>query len=176
MDEDGQPIFKEETFRMKPEKVIEDNERSKISLKSLEKVILRYSNQFQDYGEDSTQLKIRLENNEVAFGEIRNRLERKQYQAMTKDLKYNDPEDDADMKAKQEFRFTLAFGFGFITLMFLAFVCGYFLGKKIFNLTETGSLILSLIVGIGTIILETILFVIRMEKLDNSNRSRLKTD
>ena len=41
MDEDGQPIFKEETFRMKPEKVIEDNERSKISLKSLEKVILR---------------------------------------------------------------------------------------------------------------------------------------
>jgi membrane protein DedA with SNARE-associated domain len=95
---------------------------------------------------------------------------------MTKDLKYNDPEDDADMKAKQEFRFTLAFGFGFITLMFLAFVCGYFLGKKIFNLTETGSLILSLIVGIGTIILETILFVIRMEKLDNSNRSRLKTD
>jgi hypothetical protein len=31
---------------MKPEKVIEDNERSKISLKSLEKVILRYPNQF----------------------------------------------------------------------------------------------------------------------------------
>lgn len=85
---------------------------------------------------------------------------------MTKDIKFNDPDDDDDFKAKQEFRFTLAFGFGFITLMFLAFICGYFLGKKIFNLSETGSLILSLVVGIGTIIMETVLFVIRMEKLD----------
>jgi membrane protein DedA with SNARE-associated domain len=89
---------------------------------------------------------------------------------MTKDLKFLDPEDDTEMKQKQEFRFTLAFGFGFISLMFLAFICGYFLGKKIMGLSETGSLIMSLIVGIGTIILETILFLIRMEKLENQDR------
>jgi hypothetical protein len=51
--------------------------------------------------------------------------------------------------------------------MFLSFICGYFLGKKILGLSETGSLIMSLVIGIGTIIMETILFLIRMEKLDN---------
>ena len=64
----------------------------------------------------------------------------------------------------------MAFGFGFISLMFLAFVCGYFIGKKILNLNETGSLITSLVIGIGTIIVETILFVIRMEKLESQER------
>ena len=82
-------------------------------------------------------------------------------------MKYGDPDDDYEMKEKQEFRFTLAFGFGFISLMFFSFICGYFLGKKILGLSETGSLIMSLIIGIGTIIMETILFLIRMEKLDN---------
>jgi hypothetical protein len=81
-----------------------------------------------------------------------------------------DPEDDLEGKAKQEFRFTIAFGFGFISLMFLSFICGYFLGSKILGLNETQSLILSLIVGMGTIILETVLFVIRMEKLDAMSR------
>ena len=83
-------------------------------------------------------------------------------------------EDDDDARQKQAFRFTLAFGFGFISLMFLAFVCGYFLGKKIFNLSETGSLITSLVVGIGTIIVETVLFVIRMEKLESQERKSSK--
>ena len=68
----------------------------------------------------------------------------------------------------------MAFGFGFITLMFLSFICGYLLGKKVFGLDETNSLILSLIVGMGTIILETILFVIRMEKMDAQTRFREK--
>ena len=56
--------------------------------------------------------------------------------------------------------------------MFLSFICGYFLGKKIFGLSETGSLIMSLVMGIGTIIMETILFLIRMEKLDSQDRMR----
>ena len=43
-----------------------------------------------------------------------------------------------------------------------------------FGLDETNSLILSLIVGMGTIILETILFVIRMEKMDAQTRFREK--
>jgi hypothetical protein len=54
--------------------------------------------------------------------------------------------------------------------MFLAFACGYALGKKVFGMNETNSLILSLVVGMGTIILETILFVIRMEKMDDHAR------
>ncbi len=89
---------------------------------------------------------------------------------MTKDLKFNDPNDDSAAKEKQQFRFTIAFGFGFISLMFLAFACGYLLGIKIFGMNQTQSLILSLIVGIGTIIMETVLFVIRMEKIENEQR------
>ena len=64
----------------------------------------------------------------------------------------------------------MAYGYGFITLMFIAFVCGYCLGKYIFGLNDTGSLILSLIVGVSTIIMETILFIIKMEKLDEIQR------
>ena len=58
--------------------------------------------------------------------------------------------------------------------MFLAFICGYLFGKKVLGLNETGSLITSLIVGIGTIIVETILFVIRMETLDEQERLNSK--
>jgi hypothetical protein len=54
--------------------------------------------------------------------------------------------------------------------MFLSFICGYFLGKKVLNLTETQSLILSLVVGVSTMILETVLFVIRMEKMEGEQR------
>jgi hypothetical protein len=50
------------------------------------------------------------------------------------------------------------------------------MGKKVFGLNETGSLVLSLIVGMGTIILETVLFVIRMEKLESQNRRKTKTE
>jgi membrane protein DedA with SNARE-associated domain len=86
---------------------------------------------------------------------------------MTKDIKVGGGADeDYESKQKQEFRFTIAFGYGFITLMFLAFLTGYFLGKHIFGLSETSSLIMSLVVGITSIIIETILFIIKMERLD----------
>lgn len=162
IDEDGRPVFKDETFIVKPEQIINENDKKKKSLKEMEK----------DFGEEVDRKQARLESNKVALDEIKNRIERKKYQEMTKDLKFNDPEDDTELKEKQQFRFTLAFGFGFISLMFLAFVCGYFLGKKILNLSETGSLIMSLGVGIGTIVMETVLFVIRMEKLEKAERQK----
>ncbi|TNV83010.1 hypothetical protein FGO68_gene15614 [Halteria grandinella] len=156
--------FKPETFILRPEDVIAQNEASKKTLEECEKV----------FGEDPGQKKQREESNAVMLDEIRGRVERKKYQEMTKNLSPLDPSDDHDFKAKQEFRFTIAFGFGFITLMFLSFVCGYFMGKKVLGLSETQSLIMSLIIGVGTIILETVLFVIRMEKMDaNARKSDL---
>jgi len=50
--------------------------------------------------------------------------------------------------------------------MFLAFLCGYCLGKVILGWSETSSLILSLVIGIGTLVMEATLFIIKMEKLD----------
>ena len=46
------------------------------------------------------------------------------------------------------------------------------MGKHFFGLSETSSLILSLVVGISSIIVETILFIIKMEKLEAADRER----
>lgn len=59
--------------------------------------------------------------------------------------------------------------------MFIAFICGYFMGKHVLGLTETASLILSLIVGVGTIILETTLFIIKMERIEEMARKSEKS-
>ena len=66
--------------------------------------------------------------------EIKGRVERRQYDKITEKLKMHGPNDDQEMLDKQKFRFTLAYGYGFISLMFIAFVCGYCLGKFIFEL------------------------------------------
>ena len=38
-DEDGKPIFKDETFKVKPEAIIQKNEKTKKTLIELEKVM-----------------------------------------------------------------------------------------------------------------------------------------
>jgi hypothetical protein len=53
-------------------------------------------------------------------------------------------------------------------MMFLGFLSGYFLGKYGLEWDHTSSLILSIIVGSGTMIGETILLVIRMNKMEDS--------
>ena len=67
-------------------------------------------------------------------------------------------------------RFLFAFGFGSITLMFLGFGSGYALAKYILHLDEVMSCICSLVVGIGTLILETILFILKMNRLEDEDR------
>eukprot|EP00347_Sterkiella_histriomuscorum_P005285 403357183 len=157
--------YVDEAF-MKPEEIIEENQKTMVTLKDCEKL----------YSEDPDVKKAREESHQIVLEEIKNRVEKKKYREMTKSLRGGDQaEQEYDIHQKQEARFTLAFGFGFITLMFLSFVCGYFLGTHIFQLSQTNSLILSLVVGISTIIMETILFVIRMEKMDQ-HKARLKFD
>jgi hypothetical protein len=56
-DENGKPIFKDETFKVKPDEIIAKNEKSKKTLKELEKV----------YGEDPDVKKARLESNKVVL-------------------------------------------------------------------------------------------------------------
>ena len=81
--------------------------------------------------------------------------------------------------AKQENHFTLTFGFGFITMMFLGFVSGYFLGTRILGWDPLPSVFVSLAVGITTIMVEMILMMFRLEKFEKmraSERKRLKMD
>ncbi|CDW88185.1 UNKNOWN [Stylonychia lemnae] len=158
--------YVDEAF-MEPEELIEENEKSLVTLKDCEK----------KFAEDPDVKQAREQSNEVMLEQIKLRIEKKQYREMTKGLRGGDAqEQELENQEKQEFRFTLAFGFGFISLMFLSFICGYFLGLHIFGLSMTNSLIMSLVFGISTIILETILFLIRLDKMDRQKKRIVKED
>lgn len=97
------------------------------------------------------------------LNKIRNRVERKKYNKMV-----GQPDEDEygqAGKGMQQFQESIAFGSSFITLMFLGFVLGYYLGKYIFELPDLQCYVLSLIIGIGTMILETALYIIKVEKM-----------
>jgi hypothetical protein len=55
---------------VKPEQIINENDKKKKSLKEMEK----------DFGEEIDRKQARLESNKVALDEIKNRIERKKYQ------------------------------------------------------------------------------------------------
>jgi hypothetical protein len=58
----------------------------------------------------------------------------------------------------------MAFGFGFITLMFLGFLSGFCLGKFILGWSDNDSLLLALGTGIPTLFVEGFLMIIRLNK------------
>ena len=73
----------------------------------------------------------------------------------------------------------MTFGFGFITLMFLGFVSGYFLGRRVFEWEPLPSVFVSLAVGITTLLVEMALMMFRiskLEKLQAADRRRLHLD
>lgn len=72
----------------------------------------------------------------------------------------------ATQEEKSEFRFTMVYGFGFITMMFLGFLSGYFIGSIVLGLDTTNSLILSIFVGTITMFMEAILMIIRIHQAD----------
>jgi hydrogenase/urease accessory protein HupE len=73
----------------------------------------------------------------------------------------------------QQYHTSLAFGTSFITLMFLGFALGYYLGKYFLVLPDIQCYILSIVVGIGTMILETVLYIIKVEKIEGEERKRM---
>jgi ABC-type antimicrobial peptide transport system permease subunit len=60
----------------------------------------------------------------------------------------------------------MVYGFGFISLMFLGFLSGFMMGKHIFMMSNTNSLILSLFVGTFTMMMEAILMIIRIHQME----------
>ena len=76
---------------------------------------------------------------------------------------------------KDEFRFMLTYGIGFITLMFLGFLSGFMVGYHLLKLSYEHSLILSLVVGTATMFLEGVLLILRMQKLEGKQNSKTKS-
>ena len=73
-----------------------------------------------------------------------------------------------------DFRFMMAFGFGFITIMFMGFLTGFCIGKFILGWSENDSLLLALVTGIPTLILEAILMIIRLDKWEKKREAQRK--
>ena len=73
---------------------------------------------------------------------------------------------NASQEQKSEFRITMIYGFGFITMMFLGFLSGFSIGKVILEWDTTNSLILSLFIGTMTMMMEAFLMIIRLYQID----------
>ena len=73
----------------------------------------------------------------------------------------------------------MTFGFGFITVMFLGFVSGFMLGRKVLEWDFIDSMFMSLFVGITTIMVEMLLMMGRIDKfskIQDRERKRLRLD
>jgi hypothetical protein len=68
----------------------------------------------------------------------------------------------------------MAFGIGFITLTFMGFLTGFCLGKYVLVISQEESLILSLVTGIGTLILESCLMLVRLHKWEKKHEAENK--
>lgn len=66
--------------------------------------------------------------------------------------------------------FVLAFGIGSISVMFLGFASGFAIGKFWLGYDDDRSLVLSLVMGIGTLILEAFLMIFRLDKWEKKRQ------
>jgi len=129
------------------------------------------------YAESPKQKEIREAQNKINLDRIRSKIAKAEYAELTNPKKkvgvsgfVNDVKSFAGktQDEKNEFKFVLTYGFGFISMMFLGFLSGYFLGVYGLEWDHTSSLVLSIVVGSGTVIGETILLVIRMTHMEEN--------
>ena len=71
-----------------------------------------------------------------------------------------------------DIRFVLTYGIGFITLMFLGFLSGFCLGFYGLEWDLQSSMILSLIVGISTLMIEATLLIIRLYRFEEAAKGK----
>lgn len=113
--------------------------------------------------------KARLEENAKNLESIRASLSKKEYDRITGTIGgFNNQSALMKREEMADFRFMMAFGFGFISIMFLGFLTGYFIGKVILSWDENKSLLLALGTGIPTLFLEAILMMFRLEKWEKA--------
>ena len=122
----------------------------------------------------------REKENAITVKKCKEKSERRKYLAMTSNIagfaNASDLEARHDM---QDTRFALTFGLGFITVMFLGFLSGYLLGRKVLGWEQLDSIFLSLAIGITTLITEMLLMIFRIDKfttIKDRERKRLKIE
>ena len=86
------------------------------------------------FEKEHPQSKTEIKQHQELMSRIRGRVERKKYNKM---LGKGEGWDDSEAsKGVQQYHTSLAFGTSFITLMFLGFALGFYLGKFFFLLEE----------------------------------------
>lgn len=73
----------------------------------------------------------------------------------------------------------MTFGLGFITVLFLAFLSGFMMARKLLEWDFIDSMFMSLFVGISTLFIEMILMMFRIDKfatIQDRERKRLKLE
>lgn len=68
---------------------------------------------------------------------------------------------------------SISFGVSFIFTFFLSGISGYYLGKLIFGFNEGLSMILAVIALIGTLIIESILFILKTWRNDKAHAKKI---
>ena len=68
----------------------------------------------------------------------------------------------------------MGFGYGLISVMFLGFVSGFALGKFMFEFEMQGCMVCALVVGIFTIMVEMVLVLLRINKMDKLKQREIK--
>ena len=114
--------------------------------------------------------------NKANLDKIRVRVDRRKYNKMTEDVAgFSNRQAYQKQRDKEEMNFVMAFGIGFITMTFLGFLFGYAFGKAILIWDDEQSLILSLVTGISTLILESVLMLFRLNKWEQKRERDKKT-
>ena len=109
----------------------------------------------------------REKTNAVIVKKCKAKVDARAYHKLTGNIAGFDNKGELERRhAFQESQFTMTFGFGMITLMFLGFVSGYFVGSVILEWDQLNSIFMSLFVGITTIIVEMLLMIFRISKFD----------
>lgn len=125
--------------------------------------------------ESAANEKLRLESNAKNLTQIKNSLARKEYDKLVGGIAGFENRS-ALLKREEiaDFRFMMAFGFGFITVMFLGFLTGYCIGKFLLEWNDNDSLLLALATGIPTLFLEAVLMMIRLNKWEKKREAERK--
>lgn len=122
----------------------------------------------------------RLKENAKTVQKCKEKTQRRNYQQLTGNIAGFANQGDLEKRhTVQDSQFAFTFGFGFITLMFLGFVSGYFLARRVLGWDQIDSMFMSLFIGISTLILEAVLMIFRLDKyskIQDRERKRLQID
>ena len=106
---------------------------------------------------------------------IKQRADRREYQKIVGEISGFDNKSAQRRKEEEaDLRFMMAFGIGFISVMFLGFLTGFCIGKFVLAWDETSCCLLALATGIPTLIVEALLMIIRLDKWEEKREQERK--